>query len=153
MPPRQINDSFCLSCPPLLFDFLQPPSQNSVLPVSNNLFFLFQHARIVAKLERAEINPKKRLPPGNDGGMAATSTDVFKINLVYKDAKGSEHEPRWLIKVTRSDVNGVADNLLRHEKTVYSRSGTLTQSNSVAFLLSVGALFGTTKTSKFSTHN
>ena len=52
--------------------------------------------------------------------MAATSTDVFKINLVYKDAKGSEHELRWLIKVTRSDVNGVADNLLRHEKTVYS---------------------------------
>ena len=111
------------------------------------LFFLFQHARIVAKLERAEINPKKRLPPGNDGGMAATSTDVFKINLVYKDAKGSEHELRWLIKVTRSDVNGVADNLLRHEKTVYSRSGALTQSNSVAFLLSVGGLFGTTKSS------
>ena len=114
---------------------------------------MFQHARIVAKLERAEINPKKRLPPGNDGGMAATSTDVFKINLVYKDAKGSEHELRWLIKVTRSDVNGVADNLLRHEKTVYSRSGALTQSNSVAFLFSVGGLFGTTKTSKFSTHN
>ena len=109
--------------------------------------FLFQHARIVAKLERAEINPKKRLPPGNDGGMAATSTDVFKINLVYKDAKGSEHELRWLIKVTRSDVNGVADNLLRHEKTVYSRSGALTQSNSVAFLLSVWGLLGTTKSS------
>ena len=28
---------------------------------------------------------------------------------------------KWLIKVTRSDVSEVADNLLRHEKAVYSR--------------------------------
>ena len=28
---------------------------------------------------------------------------------------------KWLIKVTRSDVNAVADNLLRHEKAIYSR--------------------------------
>ena len=45
-----------------------------------------------------------------------SSTDVFKINLVYKDAKGQEHELKWLIKVTRSDVNEVAEALLRHEK-------------------------------------
>ena len=41
---------------------------------------------------------------------------MFKINLVYKDAKGQEHELKWLIKVTRSDVNEVAEALLRHEK-------------------------------------
>ena len=34
----------------------------------------------------------------------------------YKDAKGQEHELKWLIKVTRSDVNEVAEALLRHEK-------------------------------------
>ena len=66
------------------------------------------------QLERAEINPKKR------SAAAAcaydSSTDVFKINLVYKDAKGAEHELKWLIKVTRSDVNEVAEALLRHEK-------------------------------------
>ena len=45
-----------------------------------------------------------------------SSTDVFKINLVYKDAKGQEHELKWLIKVSRSDNNEVSEALLRHEK-------------------------------------
>ena len=81
--------------------------------VNNVLQYYSKHGRMTAKLERAEINPKKR--------SAATcaydsSTDVFKINLVYKDDKGQEHELKWLIKVTRSDVNEVADALLRHEK-------------------------------------
>ena len=46
---------------------------------------------------------------------------VFKIDIVYKDAKGVEHELKWIIKVTRSDVNETADKLLRHEKQVFSR--------------------------------
>jgi hypothetical protein len=41
--------------------------------------------------------------------------------IVYKDAKGVEHELKWIIKVTRSDVNETADKLLRHEKQVFSR--------------------------------
>ena len=82
--------------------------------VNNVLQFYCKHGKLTAKLERAEINPKKR------SAAAAcaydSSTDVFKINLVYKDAKGQEHELKWLIKVTRSDVNEVAEALLRHEK-------------------------------------
>ena len=50
--------------------------------VNNLLQTYCKHARIVAKLERAEINPKKKME-----GVLAYSTDVFKINLVYKDAK------------------------------------------------------------------
>ena len=85
--------------------------------VNNLLQYYCKHARIVAKLERAEINPKKR----SSVNPYDSSSEVFKINLVYKDAKGSEHELKWLIKVTRSDVNETADNLLKHEKQVYSR--------------------------------
>ena len=50
---------------------------------------------------------------------------MFKINLVYKDAKGQEHELKWLIKVTRSDVNEVAEALLRHEKQGQTHDGTV----------------------------
>ena len=77
-----------------------------------------KHARINAKLERAEINPKKRTALSFD-----SSTDVFKISVVYKDSKGSEHELKWLIKVSRSDAGegGTADAALRHERQVFSR--------------------------------
>ena len=85
--------------------------------VNNLLQYHCKHNRIVAKLERAEINPKKR----SNINPYDSSSDVFKINLVYKDAKGSEHELKWIIKVTRSDVNDTADKLLRHEKQVFSR--------------------------------
>ena len=85
--------------------------------VNNLLQYHCKHNRVVAKLERAEVNPKKRM----NTNPYDSSSDVFKINLVYKDAKGSEHELKWLIKVTRSDVNETADNLLRHEKQVFSR--------------------------------
>ena len=76
-----------------------------------------KHARINAKLERAEINPKKRTTPVTFD----SSTDVFKINIVYKDSKGAEHELRWLIKVARSDASEAADAALRHERQVFSR--------------------------------
>ena len=52
--------------------------------------------KINAKLERAEINPKKRMTTNSYD----SSTDVFKIDLVYKDTKGGEHELKWLIKVS-----------------------------------------------------
>jgi hypothetical protein len=74
--------------------------------------FYCKHGRINGKLERAEINPKKQTTVCSYD----SSTDVFKINLVYKDAKGLEHELKWVIKVTRSDLNKVADDLLKHEK-------------------------------------
>ena len=61
--------------------------------------------KINAKLERAEINPKKRMTTNSYD----SSTDVFKIDLVYKDTKGGEHELKWLIKVS----------LLRKEKYFY----------------------------------
>ncbi len=82
--------------------------------VNNVLQFYCKHGRINGKLERAEINPKKRTT------VCAydSSTDVFKINLVYKDSSGKEHELKWVVKVTRSDVNQVAETLLRHEKQV-----------------------------------
>ena len=85
--------------------------------VNNLLQNHCKHKRIVAKLERAEINPKKR----TNTNPYDSSTDVFKIDIVYKDAKGVEHELKWIIKVTRSDVNETADKLLRHEKQVFSR--------------------------------
>ena len=85
--------------------------------VNNLLQCYCKHSRINGKLERAEINPKKR----NNNCSYDSSTDVFKINLVYKDSKNAEHELKWLIKVTRSDINEVADTLLRHERQVYAR--------------------------------
>ena len=66
------------------------------------------------KLERAEVNPKKR----TNTCSYDSSSDVFKINLVYKDQKGVDQELKWIIKVTRSDVNETANVLLRHEKQV-----------------------------------
>ena len=66
--------------------------------VNNLLNNYCKHARIHAILERAEINPKKRVWYNSYD----SSTDVFKINLVYKDTKGIEHELKWLIKVRRS---------------------------------------------------
>ena len=64
--------------------------------VSNLLATYCKHARLHgAILERAEINPKKRISTNSYD----SSTDVFKINLVYKDTNGIEHELRWLIKV------------------------------------------------------
>jgi hypothetical protein len=30
-----------------------------------------------------------------------SSADVFKLDLVYKDKNGVEHELKWLVKVTR----------------------------------------------------
>lgn len=85
--------------------------------VNNLLQFYCKHSRITAILERAEINPKKRTTVCSYD----SSTECYKINIVYKDSKGSEHELKWVIKVTRSDVNEVADQLLRHEKQVFSR--------------------------------
>lgn len=63
--------------------------------VSNLLATYCKHARLHAILERAEINPKKRMTTNTYD----SSTDVFKINLVYKDAIGVEHDLKWLIKV------------------------------------------------------
>ena len=63
--------------------------------VTNLLATYCKHARLQANLERAEINPKKRMSTN----CYDSSTDVFKINLVYKDTNGIEHELRWLIKV------------------------------------------------------
>ena len=40
---------------------------------------------------------------------------------MYKDQKGVDQELKWIIKVTRSDVNDVANVLLKHEKQVFSR--------------------------------
>ena len=57
-------------------------------------FFL---CRLHAKLERAEINPKKRMSTNTYD----SSADVFKLDLVYKDRNGVEHELKWLVKVTR----------------------------------------------------
>ncbi len=85
--------------------------------VNNLLNFYCKHARISAKLERAEINPKKR----TNVVSYDSSTDIFRINIVYKDSKGGEHELKWVIKMTRSDVSETADALLRHERQVFSR--------------------------------
>lgn len=66
--------------------------------VNNLLATYCKHARLSAKLERAEINPKKRMSTNTYD----SSTDVFKLNLVYIDTIGAEHELRWLIKVLRT---------------------------------------------------
>ncbi len=85
--------------------------------VNNLLQSYCKHARINGKLERAEINPKKRVGAVNFD----SSSEVFKINIVYKDSKGGEHELKWLIKLTRSDLSETADFLLKHERQVFSR--------------------------------
>jgi hypothetical protein len=63
--------------------------------VSNLLACYSKHTKLHANLERAEINPKKLMTTNSYD----SSTDVFKINLVYIDTIGSEHELKWLIKV------------------------------------------------------
>jgi hypothetical protein len=77
-------------------------------------FYLKHRRKEMQKLERAEVNPKKRMNTCSYD----SSSDVFKINLVYKDQKGVDQELKWIIKVTRSDVNETANVLLRHEKQV-----------------------------------
>jgi hypothetical protein len=67
--------------------------------VSNVLATYCKQKRLHASLERAEINPKKRMTTNTYD----SSTDVFKMNLVYKDNKGIEHELRWLIKVSTKE--------------------------------------------------
>nr|XP_040564965.1 uncharacterized protein LOC121114914 [Lepeophtheirus salmonis] len=86
--------------------------------VNKVLDFYCKHHKINGKLERAEINPKKRWTAISYD----SSTDVFKINVVYKESKsGLEHELKWLIKITRSDMSPVANPLLLHERQVYGR--------------------------------
>eukprot|EP00092_Neocalanus_flemingeri_P002597 GFUD01002784.1.p1 GENE.GFUD01002784.1~~GFUD01002784.1.p1 ORF type:complete len:650 (+),score=141.30 GFUD01002784.1:424-2373(+) len=80
-------------------------------------FYLKHRRKEMQKLERAEVNPKKRL----NAASYDSASDVFKINIVYKDQKGVDQELKWIIKVTRSDVNDVANVLLKHEKQVFSR--------------------------------
>lgn len=80
-------------------------------------FYLKHRRKEMQKLERAEVNPKKRYNTCSYD----SSSDVFKINLVYKDQKGVDQELKWVIKVTRSDVNETANILLKHEKQVFSR--------------------------------
>ena len=80
-------------------------------------FYLKHRRKEMQKLERAEVNMKKRTH------VAAydSSSDVFQINIVYKDQKGVDQELKWIIKVTRSDVNDVANVLLKQEKQFFSR--------------------------------
>jgi len=80
-------------------------------------FYLKHRRKEMQKMERAEVNPKKRLHAASFD----SSSDLFKINIVYKDQKGVDQELKWIIKVTRSDVNDVANVLLKHEKQVFSR--------------------------------
>ena len=63
-----------------------------------NVFIETKRSRLSAKLERAEINPKKRMSTNTYD----SSADVFKLDLVYKDKNGVEHDLKWLVKVTRS---------------------------------------------------
>jgi len=79
--------------------------------------YLKNRRKEMQKLERAEVNPKKRVTNCSYD----SSSDVFKINLVYKDQKGNDLELKWIIKVTRSDINETANQLLRHEKQIFSR--------------------------------
>ena len=72
-----------------------------------------KRAKLTANLERAEINPKKRMTTNSYD----SSTDVFKIDLVYKDTKGGEHELKWLIKVSISLLSC----LLERQKHVQSK--------------------------------
>jgi len=80
-------------------------------------FYLKHRRKEMQKLERAEVNPKRRTTTCSYD----SSSDVFKINLVYKDQKGVDQELKWIIKVTRSDLNENANVLLRHEKQVFGR--------------------------------
>lgn len=66
-------------------------------------------------MERAEINPKKRMSTNTYD----SSADVFKLDLVYKDRNGAEHELKWLIKVTRyikANLLGFSINLVSLQK-------------------------------------
>jgi len=80
-------------------------------------FFLKHRRKDMQKLERAEISMKKRIHAASYD----SSSDIFKINIVYKDQKGCDQELKWVIKVCRSDVNDVASALLKQEKQFYSR--------------------------------
>jgi len=80
-------------------------------------FFLKHRRKDMQKLERAEISMKKRIHAASYD----SSSDIFKINIVYKDQKGVDQELKWVIKVCRSDVNDVASALLKQEKQFYSR--------------------------------
>jgi len=80
-------------------------------------FYLKHRRKEMQKMERAEVNMKKRLHAASFD----SASDLFKINIVYKDQKGVDQELKWIIKVTRSDVNDVANVLLKHEKQVFSR--------------------------------
>ena len=80
-------------------------------------YYLKHRRKEMQKLERAEVNPKRRVNTCSYD----SSSDVFKINLVYKDNKGVDQELKWIIKVTRSDINENANVLLRHEKQVFGR--------------------------------
>lgn len=79
--------------------------------------YITNRRKEMQKLERAEVNPKKRVTICSYD----SSSDVFKINLVYKDQKGNDQELKWIIKVTRSDINDTANQLLHHEKIIFSR--------------------------------
>ena len=86
--------------------------------ILNVLKFYLKHRRKdMQKLERAEISMKKRIHAASYD----SSSDIFKINIVYKDQKGVDQELKWVIKVCRSDVNEVASTLLKQEKQFYSR--------------------------------
>jgi len=86
--------------------------------ILNVLKFYLKHRRKeMQKLERAEVSMKKRIHEASYD----SSSDIFKINLVYKDQKGVDRELKWVIKVCRSDVNDVASALLKQEKQFYSR--------------------------------
>ena len=80
-------------------------------------FFLKHRRKDMQKLERAEVSMKKRIHAASYD----SSSDIFKINIVYKDQKGVDQELKWVIKVCRSDVNDVASALLKQEKQFYSR--------------------------------
>jgi len=80
-------------------------------------FYLKHKRKEMQKLERAEVNPKKR----HTNISFDSSSDIFKINIVYKDQKGEDRDLKWIIKVTRSDINETANILLKHEKQVFSR--------------------------------
>ena len=57
-------------------------------------FYLKHRRKEMQKLERAEVNPKRRATTCSYD----SSSDVFKINVVYKDQKGVDQEVKWIIK-------------------------------------------------------
>ena len=57
-------------------------------------FYLKHRRKEMQKLERAEVNPKRRATTCSYD----SSADVFKINVVYKDQKGVDQEVKWIIK-------------------------------------------------------